>query len=287
MRQLPLRVRDEAGEHEAMASEESTTLHRAIDIMDALGAAAVAGSGELGVGEVARLVGREKTQVSRSLKTLSTAGLVERNPETLGYRLGWKLFALAETAGDRRLTSLALPVLRTLVARTGERAHLSVLQGGHVLTVLSEQSSASIQVTDWVGRSSPVYSTSSGQALLMQHGDDEVRALLDGVPFAASGPGGPQDVAELLVRLKSARARGFAVSDEEFETGLVAAAAPIRDGARRIVGALNISAPKFRLNTRLMAVGRQVKASADRLSSLMSRPQTPPDPAPRPDSPAT
>jgi DNA-binding IclR family transcriptional regulator len=258
-----------------MASEESTTLRRAIDILDALGAAAVTGQPELGVGQVARLVGREKSQVSRSLKTLASSGLVERNPDTLGYRLGWKLFALAETAGDRRLRTLAHPVLRSLVARTGERAHLNVLQGDHVLTVLSEQSSAVIQVTDWIGLSSPVHSTSSGRALLMQHGDDEVRTLLEGVWFAASGPNGPPDLEELLARLHNARSRGYVVSDEEFETGLVAAAAPVRDGNRRVVGALNVSAPKFRLGPRLDTAGRQVKAAADHLSHLMSHPQPP------------
>lgn len=258
-----------------MASEESTSLRRAIDVLNTLGSAAATAGTELGVGQISRLLGREKTQVSRCLKTLATAGLVERNPETLGYRLGWKLFALAETAGDRRLTSMAHPVLRDLVARTGERAHLTVLQGDHVLTVLSEQSSAAIQVTDWLGRSSPVYSTSAGQALLLQHDDDQVHALLSGAPFAVSGPHGPRNVEDLLERLRHARARSYVVSDEEFETGLVAAAAPVRDPHRRIVGALNVSAPKFRLGKRLHAIGRQVKASADHLSHLLSHPQDP------------
>ena len=258
-----------------MASQESTTLCRAIDIMDALGAAARSGQPEVGVNEVARLVGYEKSQVSRSLKTLASAGLVERNPDTLGYRVGWKLFALAEVAGDRRLSTLAGPVLRSLVARTGEPAYLTVLRGDHVLTVLSEQSSAPIQVTYWTGRCSPVYSTSSGQALLMQHDDADIRLMLDGVPFAVSGPNGPRDTDALLDRLRRARSAGYALSDEDFDTGLVAAAAPVRDRRRRIVGALNVSAPKFRLGPRLDWAGRQVKAAADHLSALITHPQPP------------
>jgi IclR family transcriptional regulator, KDG regulon repressor len=249
-----------------MANEGSTSLNRAIDILVALGSPAGTEQRGCGVGEVARLVGREKSQVSRTLKTLAEAGFVDRDPETMGYRLGWRLFTLAEGAGNQRLTALAPAVLRTLVARLGERAHLTVLQGDHVMTVLSEQPTARIQVADWVGRCSPVHSTSSGRALLMHHADHEVRELLTEARFVPSGPKGPRDVDELLTRLHEAQRRGHVIADEEFEPGLVAAAAPVRDGRGRIVAAVNISAPKFRLGTRLAAAAREVKAAAEHLS---------------------
>lgn len=218
------------------------------------------------------MVDREKSQVSRTLKALAEAGFVDRDPETLGYRLGWRLFTLAEGAGNQRLTAIAPAVLRMLVARIGERAHLTVLQGDHVMTVLSEGPSARIQVADWVGRCSPMHSTSSGRALLMQHADHEVRELLAGAQFEASGPNAPRDVDELLARIHQARRRGYVLADEEFEPGLVAAAAPVRDGRNRIVAAVNISAPKFRLGKGLDAAGRQVRAAADHLSQLLASP---------------
>jgi IclR family KDG regulon transcriptional repressor len=37
------------------------------------------------------------------------------------------------------------------------------------------------------------------------------------------------------------------LATDEFEGGLVAAAAPVRDGGGAIVGALNVSAPSFRV----------------------------------------
>lgn len=252
-----------------MASEASTSVQRALDILIALGVAGRQGK-DLGVGEVAREVGREKSQVSRSLKTLAEAGFVDRDPHTLAYRLGWRLFTLAESAGDHRLVTLAGPILRELVARTGERAHLSVLHGSHVLTVLSEQSTSAIQVVDWVGRSSPVHSTSSGRALLMQHSDVAVRQLLVTARFEPAGPRSPENVDELLTRIRSARRHGYVLVDEEFEIGLVAAAAPVFDGRRQIVAAFNVSAPKFRLHERLSGIGCEVKAAADRLTKVLS-----------------
>ena len=47
---------------------------------------------------IAQLVGREKSQVSRALRTLDQAGLVERDEASREYRLGWRLFTLAAAA---------------------------------------------------------------------------------------------------------------------------------------------------------------------------------------------
>lgn len=65
----------------------------------------------------------------------------------------------------------------------------------------------------------------------------------------------PRDVSDLLGRLHLGRHSGYVVADEEFEVGLVAAAAPVRDFRGRVVAALNISAPKFRLGQTLTLPG--------------------------------
>jgi DNA-binding IclR family transcriptional regulator len=73
----------------------------------------------------------------------------------------------------------------------------------------------------------------------------------------------------LYERLAVARAQGYALVDEEFEFGLVGAAAPVRDFRGQIVAALNVSAPKFRLGERLETAGKKVKRAADELSVLL------------------
>ena len=259
-----------------MAVEASTSLQRAIDILIALAEAARLDR-ELGVAEVSRRVGREKSQVSRSLKTLAEAGLVDRDADTLAYRPGWRLFTLAEAAGNQRLVRLATPVLRELVAQVGESAHLSVLRGDHVLTVLSEPAPSEIQVVNWVGRSVPVHSTSSGRALLLRHPEPALRRIVAAARFDSATPAAPRSAEELLARIRSCRHCGYVLVSEEFEPGLVAAAAPVTDGRGQVVAALNVSAPKFRLGRRLDAAGRAVKAAADRLSQLLADPGAPTD----------
>ncbi len=253
-----------------MVEEGASGVQRAIAILTILGAQTDARAEGLGVVEIARLVGREKSQVSRTLKTLAAAGLVDRDPDTLGYRLGWRLFTLAAGAADQQLLAAAPRMLRRLVSVVGERVHLSVLEGSEVLTVLSESPSrAVIQAAGWVGRASPLQNTSSGRALLFDHSDEEVHLLLDQADFGSPASNAPRNVADVLTRLRAARQRGYAVVDEEFEVGLVAVAAPVRDFRGRVTAAVNISGPKFRLGPNLDAAGMHVKATAHYLSQQL------------------
>jgi IclR family KDG regulon transcriptional repressor len=253
-----------------MPSEGSSSVHRAIAVLLALGADDAIQQGSVGVVQIARQVGREKSQVSRTLKVLAEAGLVDRDPDTMGYRLGWRLFTLAANAADQRLLASAPAVMRRLVAVSGERSHLSVLEQGGVLTVLSRSPLRAVQTAGWVGRLTPVHVTSSGRALLFDHDPDDVRAMLADADFSTVGPGGPRDVEDFLERLEEARARGYVLSNEEFEPGLVAAGAPVRDARNRVIAALNVSAPKFRMGRQLHKMGRLVAAAAQELSAEVS-----------------
>ena len=244
---------------------------RMIDILTALGAPESADAGGLGVVRIAELVGREKSQVSRALRALDHAGLVERDEGTREYRLGWRLFALAARVGDQRLLALAPPVLHGLVAALGETAHLSVRDGTSVVTLLSESSPSVVRAIEWTGRAVPAHCTSAGRALLLDHDERSLRALLGDGELPAPGPEAPRDIGELARRIATARALGYAAIDGEFEDGHVGVAAPVRDFCGRIVAALNVSAPAFRLGgRRLDAAGRAIRDRAGELSSRLA-----------------
>jgi DNA-binding IclR family transcriptional regulator len=243
-----------------------SSLGRGLEILLALGSPDATENGGLGVVRIAEHVGREKTQVSRALKTLAQYGLVDRDPETLDYRLGWRLFALAAQAGRQRLLEEAGPVCDELVAQLGETAHLSVLDGAEVVTLMSKLSPSAVHASDGSGRRTPAYCTAAGRALLLDHSESLVAVLFPGQRLPAQGPRSPRTVAEVSRRIQAARKAGFALSDEEFEAGLVSVAAPVRDFRGRIVAALNVSGPKFRSGPELEASGAVVREAADELS---------------------
>jgi DNA-binding IclR family transcriptional regulator len=253
----------------SLLDRNATTLQRGLSILFALSGEAAADSGGLGVVRIAEVVGSEKSQVSRTLKTLASLGLVERDPDTRAYRLGWRLFSLAAQAGDRRLLVAARPVLAHLIGVLGETVHLSVLRGTDVLTVLSETPPRSVHAASWLGHTVPASCSSAGRALLLDHGPDELAALFGHSDLPRPGPNAPRDVAELGRRVAEARARGSILVEEELEPGLVGAAAPLRDFSGRIVAALNISGPKFRFDEHLEAAAQEVRAAAARLSAAL------------------
>lgn len=244
-------------------------MRRALALVAALGAEEVVEAGGAGVSQLAALTGQDKSQVSRTLRTLAEAGLVDRDPQTLLYRIGWQMFALAARGGDQQLVACAAPLLVSMVARTGERAHLSVLRGSGVLTVLTESPSHAVQSVSWIGRVVPCHATSSGRALLLDHDRDQLATLVGTAPLARYGPNCAADVDELYARVEAARARGVVVVDEEFEAGLLAVSAPVRNVSGRIVAALNISGPKFRLADGLDAACSTVVAAAEELSQQL------------------
>jgi IclR family KDG regulon transcriptional repressor len=252
-----------------MAATRATGLRRGTEILIALGSDEALARDGLGVVRIAELVGHEKSQVSRALSALAASGFVDRDPDSRAYRLGWRLFALAARSGRPRLISYGSDVLRGLVTATGETAHLSVLQAGQVLTLISEAPRAGITANGWSGRTVPVICTSSGRALLFDHDLPALQALLEQSSFAGYGESAPRNATELYRRVLGSRRRGYATVDEEFEQGLVSVAAPVRDVVGRIIAAINVSGPKFRLGGRLPATGETVRDAAEALSTSM------------------
>lgn len=254
-----------------MTETHDTAAAKIVGLLEALSDSDTAARDGLTVAELSRALGREKSVVSRQLKPLVDLGIVERG-EHGRHRVGWRLFAVAARAGDQRLLLLAPPVMRRLTQLTEESVHLSVRRGSEVFTILTESPNRMVQAVGWIGRTSPLSSTSSGRALLLDHTDTELFELLrDGFEHG-SGPNAPRDIPDLIARIARSRRDGYAMVLDEFGDDLAAAAAPVRDGSGRIVAALNVRAPSYRLEDQLDQIGRRVKAAALHLSKALTRP---------------
>lgn len=163
------------------------------------------------------------------------------------------------------LVTVAAPLLAQLARRVGEAAHLSVLDGPDVVTLLSSPAApGALRV--------PASCSSSGRALLFDADGDLLHRLFPGDELPPRGRGGPRDAAELHRRIAAARSQGYAVVERELEGGLVGVAAPVWDVGGRVIAALNVSGPRFRYGTQLaVTAGPEVKQAADELSRQLAR----------------
>lgn len=253
-------------------------LSRDLEVLEVLGTPEALSSHGLGVNRVAELTARDKGQISRTLSTLADAGFVQRDRATGKYRLGFQLYSLASRTAEARFVEEAGRYLRKVVNLTHETTHLCVLRGGNVLTLKSEMSNHAFRGVGWEGVSVAALSTSSGRALLSDWNDAEIEEWYEehakdnriisptigsivsndgALPNLEQSPrlGKIKNVDDLKKELAQIRKVGYAKVDEEFEWGLVGASAPIRDQTNRIIGVMNVSAPKTRIGSHLDQVG--------------------------------
>lgn len=239
---------------------------RVMALLEVLGSASSAQHPDgLSVSEAAKLLGRDKSVVSRQLRSLLETGLVSRDEKSGRYNLSWRLFALAVQAADQRLTKLAAPLMLRLTMTVGERTYLSVFSDGEVLTVYSESSRRPIEAVNWTGLTVPVNRSSSGMALLMDHDDEHILDLVRRGPYGVSD----RQAGEFLASVRGARRRGYAVANRLFDPELHGIGVPVRDCSGRIKAAMNISGPSFRVEPHLQAFAGQLVAAVKTLEKSL------------------
>jgi len=239
---------------------------RDLALLERLADAQATGDPGLGVSALSELVGREKSQVSRALGRLASAGLVERAPDRR-YRIGWRVYAIAARTARGQLLPAALGPMRALSGDIGETVHLCVLDGDGIVTLRSELPGHGFRGVGWVGTRVAAQGTSAGRALLMDATAPDLAERFAGASFVPTGPRPRvRDVETLADVVAEARRIGYAAVDEEFEAGVAGVSAPIRDFTGTVVAALNVSAPAVRLRAKLPEVGERTREAAESVS---------------------
>jgi len=215
--------------------------------------------------ELTAATGLAKSTTSRLLMALERNGLVQRDGRG-GFRPGEVFVSYAWRSGaEAGLITVAQPFLERLGAATGETINLGVASRSMVEQIAQVDSTYLIGGTNWVGLSVPLHCAALGKVLLA-HGAAELppgRLIRRTGHTITSREALQADLAEV-------RRRGYALTNEELEPGLVAVAAPVyRDGAT-VVAALSVSGPASRLTrARISAIAIRCMAEANALSAVL------------------
>jgi IclR family acetate operon transcriptional repressor len=243
---------------------------RAVRVLRAL---AADGAAAPRLSDLGRQLGLSKSSLSDLLATLERHGLVERDGDSRGYRLGATLLALG-SAALRRLdvAQLARPHLAGLRDATGETAVLHVPTADGAIIVARAESHHDLKVVAPLGHRLPRFAGAVAKVLLAARPEAEVarhlpRRLPAFTPQSITAPG------RYLRELRRVRRLGYAVDDEEYLPGVRAVSAPVRDARGRVVAALTAVGSSVRLTrNRLAAAARAVVAEADELSRRLGAP---------------
>jgi IclR family transcriptional regulator, pca regulon regulatory protein len=211
-------------------------LARGLDVLVCLGA----GRPQMTLAEVATAAGLARPTARRLLLTLGELGYVRSDGATFTLtpqvlRLG---IAYASSLG---LWEIARPHLAALVAQTRESSSMAQLDGSDIVYVARVAVPKLIALRVDIGTRFPAVQTSQGKVLLAGLPPEQVTRVLAEPSRAGLPPFPPRDPGELAAELAEARARGWALADEELAPGIRSVAAPVRDGAGTVRAAMNVT----------------------------------------------
>jgi len=250
------------------SSVEATTptgrvqsVDRALTLLDAVAAAAPRGET---LAALAAACGINRATAWRLLGTLESHGLVDRDPETNRYQLGFALIRMSSATGFNGLVRRTQPILERVAALTGETADLAVA-GRQGVIYVGEVAPPSVLSVSWLGREVPLHATSTGKAFLAWLPEQAARGLLEH-HLTGFTDTTFTDLDALMTELEATRERGFACCAGELEPTLYGVSAPVfRPADHRPVAVFSIWGPSNRVPTsRFPALGSvAMQAAAD------------------------
>lgn len=228
-----------------MSDDHVRSLARGLAVIRAFGPE----RGELTLSDVARHTDLTRAAARRFLLTLVGLGYV---------RTDGKLFALTPRVLDlgyaylssQSLPEVAAPHLEALSAAIGESCSVSVLDGTEIVYIARHAAARIMSVRIAVGTRFPAHVTSMGRVLLAALPPADLDTILAELPPApptsptrrpATSAASAASAVEIRRAVEAARTAGWALVDQELETGLRSVAAPIRDRSGSTVAAVNVS----------------------------------------------
>ena len=223
--------------------------------------------------ELARDMALPRASVFRMLHTLERAGYVERVGDSAAYRLGLGVLRLGfEYLASMELTEIGHPVIARLRDRTGCSAHLVVRDGREVVFVAKAAGASTLFQSVQVGARLPAHATVLGRLLLADLDTDALQRLYPEARLQRFTDQTPATLDDLRRIIETDRARGWAMSEGGFETGISTIAAPVIQAGHRVAAVVSVTVPAQRVEpARAQALAEQVREAASEVAARLSQ----------------
>jgi IclR family acetate operon transcriptional repressor len=234
----------EMGSDIARPRQSVQSVERTLDLLEALAAA----QGEISITNLAQRTGLHVSTVHRLLATLVHRGYVRQNRESSRYYLGSKLALLGE--GAPRYTEMRLQAQTALAALTDlidETSNLVVLEDTAAVYIDQVQCKQVVRLFTAIGNRVPLQCTAAGKVLLSHLPADARDRIVERLDFRSYTPRTIASRSALLSALETARRNGYALDEEEYQTGVRCVAVPVFGTDGQAIAAISVSAPAHRL----------------------------------------
>jgi DNA-binding IclR family transcriptional regulator len=218
--------------------------------------------------ELARACGINRSTAWRLLRTLEYHGLIDRNPVTQRYTVGYGATTIAAAVTDDMLVRRVRPLLKDLSARTEEPVMLAVAKRFNLVYV-DQVDPPHVMTPNWLDKPLPLHATSGGKAFLAWLGPDERDVILpEELPRYT-----PRTItrrSELERELAEVRRTGYALCASEYEEFSSGASSAVLDSRGYPMAVVNVWGPTPRNPVRkLHKMGREAAKTAEEIGRLL------------------
>ena len=226
------------------------------------------------VGELASALKVPANTAYRLVRTLELGGLVDRSHRpyvSLGLRL-MDLGLAKQREVTRELAPVALPVLESLTASTGETSLLLMPTGARAICILAVEPSRAIRLSYQPGRVLPLYAGASGKVMLPWVSAQLLEtALAQGEGQVLAG-GRRLTASALKAELRAIKVSGYCVTHDELDAGASAVAAPVFTRGGQIFASVSVAGPSRTFSEpQVPALIDKVVAAAGEIGAGLSR----------------
>ncbi|MCZ7450784.1 IclR family transcriptional regulator [Agrobacterium rhizogenes] len=244
-------------------------LARALDVLEAL-----ASHDGVTLTELSNYLNQSPATLHRILATLENRRYVESNTERQEWFVGPEAFRLGSAFLRRtNIVERSRPVMRDLMARTGETSNLGIERDGDVLFISQVETHDTIRAFFPPGTRSPLHASGIGKALLSAFDDNRLEAFLKTATFTRFTDKTIANIKELRESIQQTRRLGYSFDDEERTIGMRCVAASIVNSYGEAVAGISVSGPTIRMpDKRVREIGQLVSDAANEISRQLGSP---------------
>ncbi len=220
--------------------------------------------------ELTSRLGIEKNQLYRSLKTLERAEFLafESDERFALTSVIHELTAASVQPSEKSLVEIAQPYLDELVRKTSESVNLFIRTGDLAVCVDRRDSPQPVKLTSVLGMSVSLHAGAVPKAMLAFLADDLKQTILKNLhtlpAYTDKTLLNPEDLEKELERI---RARGYAISDEDYDASARGVGAPIFNSQKDVVAGISVGGPSFRVDDKtLESFGQIITQTAQAIS---------------------
>lgn len=184
--------------------------------------------GSATITELAEKLNIHKSSVSRLVDTLRQYDLIQQDPVSKKFRLGYRLLYLGENIQrNNQVIETARPFLFKLSSAIRESVHLSTFYNKKVYVVDQVRSYKEYQMPAALGMIEPAHASALGKCIFAYRTPEFITKYMGDFGMPEYTEHTITSVEPLLRHLSVIRRQGYAIDDEELKLGVRCLAAPV------------------------------------------------------------